>query len=119
MSTATLRNIAIIIAIAAGVFLLPGGGTAADIVIALIGVLFSVTIWLFLMRMYREHRMTLMAMPDQIRAIFYGSGAGILFLGASARHWWDSSAGTLAWFILLGLVVYGFVMVWRHHREYA
>ena len=119
MSTVTLRNIAIVILLAAAVFLLPGGGTAADIVIALISVAFSITIWFFLMRMYREHRLTLMAMPDQIRAIFYSCGAGILFLGASARHWWDSSGGTLAWFILLGLVVYGFVMVWRHHREYA
>lgn len=119
MSTAALRNAGIILLLALAVFLLPGGGTAADIVIGLLSVLFSIAIWFFLMRTYREHRMTLMAMEDRIRGILYGSAAGLLFAGASARHWWDSSIGTLAWFALLGTCVYGLVFVWRAHREYV
>jgi hypothetical protein len=119
VSTATLRNVGIILLLAVAVFLLPGGGQAADIVIALLGVLFSVAIWLFLMRMYREHRMTLFGWPDRIRGIFYACGAGLLFAGASAGRWWESGLGTLAWMVLVGAIIYGFVMVWRNHREYA
>ena len=119
MSTETLRNVGIVILLALAVFLLPGGGTAADIAIALISVLFSVAIWFFLMRTYRSNRMTLMGLDDRTRGIFYGSAAGLLFCGAAARHWWDSSVGTLAWLVLLGACVYGLVFVWRVHREYA
>ena len=119
MSTETLRNVGIIVLLALAVFLLPGGGTAADIVISLISVLFSIAIWFFLMRTYRANRMTLMAMDDRVRGILYGSAAGLLFAGASARHWWDSAVGTLAWFVLLGTCIYGLVFVYRAHREYA
>ena len=119
MSTEALRNVGIVILLALAVFLLPGGGTAADIVIALISVLFSIAIWFFLMRTYRANRMTIFGLGDRVRGVLYASAAGLLYCGASARHWWDSGVGTLAWFVLLGACIYGLVFVWRSHREYA
>ncbi len=119
MNSTALRNIGIILVLALAVFALPGGGTGAAIIAALIGIAFSVAIWFFLMRMYREHRMTIFALGDRYRAIFYGSLAGILFAGAAARRWWDTGALTLLWFVLLGAAVYGLVATYRHWRAYV
>ena len=121
MSLTTLRNIGIILLLALAVFALPGGGTGAGIVEALVSVAFGVGIWLILMRLYREHRTTLFGLGDRHRGILYASFCGILFAGASAGRgqWWANAPLTLLWFVLLVGCFYGFYMVYRHWREYA
>jgi hypothetical protein len=119
VSTSTLRNIGIILVLALAVFALPGGGTGAAIVSALIGIAFSVAIWFFLMRMYRENRMTIFALGDKYRAIFYASLGGLLFAGAAARRWWNEGALTVVWFALAAAAVYGLVLTYRHWRAYV
>jgi hypothetical protein len=121
VSTAALRNIGIILALAVAVYVLPGGGTGAAIVEALVSIAFLVAIWLILMRLYREHRTTLFSLGDKHRGILYGSFCGLLFLGAAGgeNQWWDNPGLVLAWLVLLGACVYGFVAVFRHYREYA
>ncbi len=119
MNPTALRNIGIILAVALGVWLLPGGETGSGIVLALIGIAFSVAIWFFLMRMYREHRMTIFALGDRYRAILYASLAAVLFAGASAREWWSSGGLTVLWFVIAGAAVYGFVATYRHWRAYV
>lgn len=118
VSTTTLRNIGIIIALALLVWLLPGGDTGAGIVSALIGIAFSVGIWLFLMRMYRENRMTIFALGDRFRGILYASLAALLFLGAAASKWFDTAPLTILWLVLLGSAIYGLVATYRHWRAY-
>ena len=100
------------------VFALPGGGTGAGVVSALIGIAFSVGIWLFLMRMYTENRMTIFGLGDKFRLIFYASLAGLLFAGAAAEQWWDNGALTVAWFLLMAACIYGLVATYRHWRAY-
>ena len=121
MSTTALRNIGIILLLAVAVFALPGGGTSADIIEALLSIAFAVAIWLVLMRLYREHRTTLFSLGDRYRGILYASFCGILFAGASAGRgqWWDSAPLTLLWFALLVACFYGFYMVFRYYREYV
>lgn len=122
MSSTTLRNIGIILLLAVAVFALPGGGTGAAIVEALLSIAFGVAIWLVLMRLYREHRTTLFSLGDRHRGILYASFCGILFAGASGGRtgrWWDSAPLTLLWIALLVACFYGFYMVFRHWREYA
>ena len=119
LNSTVLRNIGIIFVLAFAVWLLPGGGTGAGIIAALIGIAFSVAIWFFLMRMYREHRMTIFALGDRYRAVLYGSLAGLLFAGASAQRWWDSGGLTVLWFVVVGLAVWGLVATYRHWREYV
>lgn len=119
MELKTVRNIGIILLIAVAVFALPGGGSGAAVVRALISIAFALGIWLFLMTMYREHRMTIFSLGDQYRAILYGSLAAILFLGASADKFFDSGPLTVLWLAILGAAVYGFVATYRHWRAYV
>jgi len=119
VSSTTLRNIGIILLLAVAVFALPGGGTGAAIVSALIGIAFSVAIWFFLMRMYREYRVTIFSLGDRYRAILYGSAAAILFAGVAADRWWNTGPLTLLWFVLVAVAIYGLVATFRHWREYA
>jgi hypothetical protein len=122
VSLTTLRNIGIILLIALAVYALPGGGTSASIVEAVVSIAFLVAIWLILMRLYREHRMTLFSLGDRHRGILYASFCGVLFAGASGGstgRWWDSGPLTLLWIALLLACFYGFYAVFRHWREYA
>ena len=119
MANTTLRNVGIVLVLAVAVYALPGGGTGAAMVEALLGIGFAVAVWLFLMRMYREHRTTIYALGDRYRGVLYASALGLLFVAASARRWFDSAPLTFLWFALLGACIYGLVAVWRHHREYA
>ena len=119
MNRTTLRNIGIILLLALAVFALPGGGTGAAIVSALIGIAFSLAIWLFLRQMYRENRMTIFALGDRYRGILYASLAAALFLGASAQRWWDSGPLTVLWLVILGSAIYGLVATFRHWRAYV
>ena len=116
--SSTARNVGIVLLLALAVFALPGGGTGASIVSALISIAFAAAIWFFLMRMYREHRMTLDGLGDTYRGVLYASLAAILFLGASASKWWDSGPLTVLWIVILGAALWGFVATWRHWRAY-
>jgi hypothetical protein len=114
-----LRNIGIIVLLAVAVFALPGGGTGAGVVEALISIAFFVGIWLIIMRLYRENRMTIFSLGDRYRGILYGALCGLLFAGAAAREWFDSAALTFLWFALVVACGYGLYATYRHWREYA
>ncbi len=113
------RNILIVVALALAVWLIPGGGTAAAIFETLVGIAFSVAIWFVLVYVYRNFRTTIFSLGDQHRGMLYGGLAAILFLGASANRFFDSPAGTLAWFAILAAAVFALVATFRHWREYA
>ena len=113
------RNIAIILAIALAVWLVPGGGTAASIIGALLSIGFGIAIWLLLVYVYRNFRTTIYSLGDTNRGLLYGALASILFLGASADRFFDSAAGTLVWLAILGAAVYAAITVFRSWREYA
>ncbi|HEX8084254.1 MAG TPA: hypothetical protein VF529_08185 [Solirubrobacteraceae bacterium] len=113
------RNIAIIVLIALAVWLVPGGGTAAGIVGALISIAFGVAIWFALVYVYRNFRTTIYSLGDQNRGLLYGGLAAILFLGASAERFFETALGTFVWFAVLGGAAYCLFAVFRTWREYA
>ena len=117
--TSTVRNVLIVLLLALAVYALPGGGLGAEIVGTLISIAFSVGIWFFLMRLYRENRMTIFGLDDRFRLVLYAALAGLLFVGASAGRWWESGPLTFLWFVVFGACVYGLVLTWRHFRSYA
>jgi hypothetical protein len=114
----TARNVAIILAIAAAIDLLPNGGRAANTISALIGVGFGVAVGLFAVRMYRDQQFTLNSLGDRNRAILYGAiGVAVVDITAQPRLY-QSSAGKLAFFVILGLVGWALYSVWRAARSY-
>jgi hypothetical protein len=113
------RNIVIVLLIAAAVYAIPGGGTAAAIVASLISIAFAVSIWFALVYVYRNFRTTIFSLGDRHRGFLYAGLAAILFLGASADRFFDSAAGTFAWLAILGAAAYALITTFRHWREYA
>ncbi len=111
-------NVAIVLAIAAAVFLLPGGGQAASTFEGILLVGFGVGFGYLGLRMYREHRVTVHGLGDRHRAALYGSLALVAFLALGQKRLWQTSLGTLAWFALALLALYGGGIVYRHWRSY-
>jgi hypothetical protein len=115
----TARNVAIILVIAAAVAFIPGGGTTAGLVGAVLSTLIMVSLVFFAYRFYREHRLELDGLGDRWRGLLYGAiGAVVLALAALPRLK-GSSGGTLVVVAVLGGAAYAFYAVWRHYREYA
>ena len=116
--TKTVRNVAIVAAIAATVYVLPGGGRAASTFEAVLWVAFGIGIAYLLLRMYREYRITLHGLGDPHRGMLYGALAvGVLAFIARQRMW-ESGVGELIWFVLIGLVIYALIATYRHWRTY-
>jgi len=114
----TARNVAIILTIAAAVYLLPGGGRAASTFEAALWVAFGIGLAYLGLRLYREHRVALYSLGDRYRGLFYGA----LALGAVAvlarERLWQTGLGEILWFVLVGLVVYALLAVYRYWRTY-
>ena len=118
MSLATVRNIAIILILAALVAIVPGGGTAANVLLQAASLLFLAVLCWFASIMYRQHRSSLYSLGDQRRAIVYVAlGVATLTLSATPRLW-NTSAGSVAWLILIGACVYAVVAIAWAARRY-
>ena len=119
VSPATMRNIAIVLALGAVVYFVPGGGNAAS----LIGAIFSTAILaafvMFAVRFYRERRMDILGLDDRWRAVLYGS-LGVIVLAMAARpRLIQTGGGLILWLAAVACSAYGLYRVWRHHREYG
>ena len=119
MSTATLRNIAIVVAIAAAVYFLPGGGEAANVVGGLLSTAILVCLVMLLARFYRERRMDIVSLGDRWRLMLYGSVGLIVLAMAALPRLGDTGAGLLLWFVAVLTAIYTLYRVWRHSREYG
>ena len=116
---ATLRNVGIVLLLAAAVAFLPGGGTTAALIGGILSTLIMVSLVFFAYRFYREHRLELDGLGDRWRGLLYGAiGAVVLALAALPRLQ-NTSGGTLVVIVVLGGAAYAFYAVWRHYREYA
>ena len=114
----TVRNVAIVVAIAAAIYFLPGGGRAASTFEAALWVGVGVGIAYIALRAYREYRVTLHGLGDRYRALLYGSIAGGVFLLTDRQRMWGTSVGELIWFLLVGLIVYSLFAIYRYSRSY-
>lgn len=114
----TARNVAIVGAIAAAVYFLPGGGRAASTFEAALWVAFGAGIAYLGLRMYRENRVALYGLGDRYRGLLYGGLAGAVFLLTARPRMWNTGIGELAWFVLAALVLYALMATYRHWRTY-
>jgi hypothetical protein len=101
MSIPTARNILIVLALAVIVDLVPGGGTAADVVIQAVSLIFLAALAWVVSLVYRERRNALYSLGDRRRAILYGAiGALAVTLTATSRLW-ATSLGGVGWLVLV------------------
>jgi hypothetical protein len=114
----TFRNVTIIVVIALAVYLVPGGGRAASTFEAALLCAFALGIGYLGLRLYREYRIAIHGLGDRHRALLYGSIGVAVFAILGRARLWESSLGELLWFVLLGLIVYSLLAVYRRWRAY-
>jgi heme O synthase-like polyprenyltransferase len=115
----TARNVLIVLALAAVVAFLPGGGDGAELVGAIVFTLLNVVFVYFGVRFYRERRVDIYSLGDRGRALLYSGVAGIVLALAATARWLDTGAGTLAWIVLMTGSVFALFAVFRQYREYG
>jgi hypothetical protein len=114
----TVRNIAIVALIAAGVQFLPGGGRVANAFAAALWVVFAAGFGYFAYRFYREHHLSLYSLGQRHRPLLYGGLALGFFTAAAQPRMWHTALGELIWFVMVGAAVYALVAVYRFSRAY-
>jgi|SRR5579859_7282724 len=111
MSLKTARNIAIVLGIAALIAFAPGSGTAASVITTAVGLAFLASLAWFASIMYRQNRSSLYSLGDRRRlALYLAAGVAVVTISATHRMW-QTSAGSVAWLVLIGAAVYTAVMV--------
>ena len=114
----TLRNVAIVLALAAAVDFLPGGGTAADTVMAALTLIFLAAIAWFVYRFYKEQQLTLATLTDAKRAGLYGAVGGIALLIVAYDEFSSWGGGVLLWIALMAACIAGIFAIWRSASTY-
>jgi len=117
-ATKTARNVAIVFAIAAAVYFIPGSGRATSTLESALWVAFGAALGFLALRLYREHRVAIHSLGDRHRALLYGAVGVGLFAIIARSHMWQTGLGELLWFVLVGLVVYALMEVFRYSRSY-
>lgn len=118
MNVPALRNIGIVLALAALLVLVPGGGTGASVATQVLSLGFLVALAYFASVMYREHRSDIYSLGDRRRAIVYVAlGVALLTFTATTRLW-QTGAGTVVWLALIGAAAYAVIAVVLAARKY-
>jgi hypothetical protein len=112
-----IRNILIVLALAALLVLIPGGGKGASVAIQAVSLGFLASIVWVASIMYRQHRTDLYALGDVKRATLYiAAGVVALTLTATTRLF-STAGGEIAWFVLIGGAVYAaFAVIWSARK---
>ena len=118
MSFKTGLNIVVVLAIAAVVDIVPGGGTGASVVVQSISLIFLGALAWVVSLMYREHRNALFSLGDVRRAGLY-TAAGVLCVTLTATsRLLSSSLGSVAWLVLIAGSLYAGGAVLYSARRY-
>jgi len=116
MST-NVRNVLIVLALAAAVYAVPGGGSSADFVGSVLSVLITASIAFFAYRFYRENRIDLFGLGDRHRGLLYGGLGAIVLMMAVRVRLFDTPGGGLLWFAVMIGAFYALYVVFRHYRS--
>jgi hypothetical protein len=102
----TLRNIAIIMLLAAFVAFVPGGGNAAAAILAFAGLVFLALIAFTAWQLFRQYQMNYVGLDDRRRALFVGAVGAIVLMIAGADELTRTGGGLIAWLAVLGAAIY-------------
>jgi predicted Na+-dependent transporter len=118
MRIETLRNVAIVVALAAIVAFVPSGDESANFVGNVISIAITILFLLLGMRLYQMFRSDIHGLGDRWRGVLYGAIGVAVFAMAARQKLFDTGAGTFAWFALMGAASYALYAVWRQYRSY-
>lgn len=119
MTRDAARNVAIILVIAAAVWLVPGGGEGAGLVQAVLNAAFIVVSLLILGTLYRQYRGEIFGLGDQWRFALYAAVGVALLTVSVTRNLWATGGGALLWCALIGTCSYVLYTIWQRYRSYA
>jgi drug/metabolite transporter (DMT)-like permease len=98
---------------------LPGGGSALDVLLTALTIVFFASIALLVARLYRQYRLDIETLEPNVRLALYGSLAIALLTFTGTQRLFDAGgAGVLLWFALLALASYGLFWAWTRYRRY-
>jgi hypothetical protein len=110
----------VIMLVALALTVLPGGGSALDVALTLLTIVFFTAIALLGYRLFREHRFELDSLESSQRLVLYGSiGLAFLTFTATNRLFDEGGVGVLLWLAVLALCSYGVFWVWTRYRRYG
>jgi hypothetical protein len=113
----TIRNIVIILAIAALIVLIPGGGSGGTFALQAVSLLFLGVIGWFAYVSYRENRVALFSLGDRKRGIVYAAGVVIVLTLTATDRLFSTTTGKLVWLLLLIGAGYAvFSVVWSARK---
>ena len=99
---------------------LPGGGSAVDVALALLSLVFLAAIAFLGYRLYRQYQLDIDTLEANTRLVLYSSiGLAVLTVVATNRLFDVGGAGIIAWFALLAVCSYGIYWVWLQYRSYS
>ncbi|MEO6858070.1 MAG: hypothetical protein ABI323_05720 [Solirubrobacteraceae bacterium] len=113
----TVRNVVIVLVIAAAVAFAPGGGTTAGVIVQALSLAFlGALAWLATV-MYRQNRVALYSLGDRRRAALYAAAAVLAITLTGTARLTSSPGGSVAWLVLIGGSLYvGFAVIWAARR---
>jgi hypothetical protein len=113
-------KLGVVALIALAFAVLPGGGSALSVALALLSIVFLAAIAFLGYRLYRQYQLDIDGLEPNTRLTLYGSiGLAILTIVATNRLFDVGGVGILAWFALLALCSYGIYWVWVQYRSYS
>jgi hypothetical protein len=114
-----LRNIAIILALAAAVDFLPGGGNAAAAVLTALSMIFLAAIAWLLYRVYNEQQLTIASISDARKAGLFGAVGAIALLVVAYDDFRSWTGGILLWIALMAGCLGAIFLIWRSATSYS
>jgi len=114
----TLRDVAVIMALALAVAFAPAGGNVADAVLTALTMGFLAGIAWMLYVASRQNQLTLATLSDARRAILYGALGLIALLVAGTDELFATGGGTLAWIVLFGASIAAIWRIWLEANTY-
>lgn len=114
-----IRNVVIILAVAAAIYLIPNGGRGANVAGQAVWLIFLATLVWFAVIMYRQHRVALYSLGDRRRAILYGAVAVITLTMTATSRLWKTGAGSVAWLVLIAAAAYAIIAIVWSARRYS
>ncbi len=116
----TAARFGLIALIALVLTVLPGGGSALDVVLTLLTIAFFAAIAVLGYRLFMQHRDEIETLEQKQRVVLYGAvGLAFLTFTGTNRLFGEGGAGVIVWLALLALCSYGVFWVWTQSQRYG